>query len=773
MKDFKRQWISASGLVLGLAFFCSVPTVPALAQSNQATAPPAQSAQQTGLEDIVVTATRREESVEKVPISVSALSQQDLTQGNIKGIADIAAITPGLQFQVPNGYASTITTISIRGLNTAVGASVVGIYLDDVPLQSRLPAVGNVGSVYPLVFDLNRVEVERGPQGTLFGSGSEAGTVRFVPNEPSLTEFSGFTHEEIATTAGGTPSAEIGAAAGGPIVDDVLGFRISAWDRHDGGYVNRVNLLTGDVTPNANKDDKLALRGALTLQVVDGVRITPSFYYQQTRDSDSSRFFGPLSNASTGQFVNGALTPEHIGDDLKVGSIKTEAHLPFAELTAFAAYTNRAVVQNVDLSSIYGPLTDPAGFGSPIGPWYPTSPLDVTPLTSIQSINGFTEEVRLASNHPDDFLTWVAGVFNDHRTQIDTQHVNSLFVQPSGGNFYYISQQVTDDQTAVFGQVDLHFTQQWTMTLGERVASVRTHEVDFSGNGLYNGGAPPISHTEIEQTPNTPKAGLSYQANPGNLFYVSFAKGFRVGGGNAPFATACDQVTTPYKSDSVYSYEIGAKDQLFDRRLQIDSSAFYVKWLNIQQLVVPPCFDAYTANSGNGVSKGFDVSLQGVVTDRLRLRVNFGYVDAYYTANVSNNAGTPLVQKGDTIGLSPQINPPWDVNGSADYEIPLSASDKLRLRGEYQFHSRNPGPYATQIKDSPNYEPLITADPPTHLTNARLGWTRNKLDVDLFVNNLFNSHPLLGAFQLPASSNLVTYNTFRPRTVGLSVNYGF
>src|SRR3984957_3067744 len=292
------------------------------------------------LEEVTVTATRRSESVEKVPISINALTQQDMADAQIKNISDIAAVTPGLVFQL-DGFSSTLTVISMRGLESLFGASTVGVYLDDTPIQSRLSSDGNIGNPYPAVFDLNRVEVERGPQGTLFGSGSEAGTVRFVPNEPSLTEFSGFTHEEIATTAGGTPSAEIGAAAGGPIVDDVLGFRISAWDRHDGGYVNRVNLLTGDVTPNANKDDKLALRGALTLQVVDGVRITPSFYYQQTRDSDSSRFFGPLSNASTGQFVNGALTPEHIGDDLKVGSIKTEAHLPFAELTAVAAYNTR------------------------------------------------------------------------------------------------------------------------------------------------------------------------------------------------------------------------------------------------------------------------------------------------------------------------------------------------------------------------------------------------------------------------------------------------
>jgi iron complex outermembrane recepter protein len=745
------------------------------ARAQDSTSPQSNPAQDNGakIEEIVVTATRRAESVEKVPISVSALSQQDLVQADVKGIADIAAMTPGLQFQLPNGYAATINTVSIRGMNAAVGASVVGIYLDDVPLQSRLPAVGNVGVVFPYSFDMNRVEVERGPQGTLFGAGSEAGAVRFVSNAPSLTEFSGFTHAEIATTEGGTPSAEIGAAAGGPIIQDVLGFRVSAWDRHDGGYINHEDLLTGEVTPNANKNDKLAFRAALALKVGDGFLITPSFYFQQTRVGDASRFYGPLSDVSDQKFVDGALLPEHVGDDLKIASIKAEDHLPFADLTVMASYMNRSVVQSSDLSTVYGPFTDLAGFGSPIGPWYPTSPADVTPLTSVQGINGFTEEVRLASNHPDAFVTWVAGLFNDHRTQIDEQFLSSEFIQPSGGNFYYISQQVTDDQIAVFGQVDFHLTQQLTATLGERVAQVRTHEVDYSGSGLYNVGAPPVAYTAIKQTPNTPKAGLSFQADSNNLFYVSWAKGFRVGGGNAPLPTTCDQTVPPYESDSDTSYEIGAKNQFFDRRLQIDTSVFRVNWRNIQQLVVATCGVAYTANSGNAVSKGFDVALQGVVTDKLRINIDFGYVDARYTDNVDANNGTPLVQAGDTIGLTPQVNSPWDVNASANYDIPLSSNDKLWVRGEYQYHSRNPGPFATLIPGSPNYEPLITPDPPTHLVNARLGYTRDKLDVTLFCNNLFNSLPLLGAFQLPATSDLVTYNTFRPRTIGLSVNYGF
>jgi outer membrane receptor protein involved in Fe transport len=742
-----------------------------MAQEAGLTVAPANHEVGTKLEEIVVTATRREESVEKVPISISALSQQDLAEGNIKSIADIAAITPGLQFATPNSFASTITTISIRGMNTQVGASVVGIYLDDTPVMSRLPAIGNVGVTFPLVFDLNRVEVERGPQGTLFGAGSEAGAVRFISNSPSLTDFGGFTHAEVSSTEGGTPSAEIGAAGGGPIVADKLGFRVSTWYHHDGGYVDHIDPLTGQVIDqNANADRKLALRGALAYQVNDQVRVTPSLYYQAVDTDDSSRFYGYYSDAPKGVFTNGALLPERSTDHLTVASVKADAHLSFAELTAVGSYMNRQVDLSRDLSMYYGAFV--GGFGSPVGIWFPTSPSDVMPLTNPQSIKGYTEEIRLASNQPDSFITWVAGIFNDHRTQVDSQSITGIFIDPTGAPFYYIREQTTDDQIAAFGQVDLHLTKKWTLTLGERVAKVQTHESDYNGNGSFNGGEPPVAYTTIKQTPNTPKLSVSYQLNPDNLLYASAGKGFRVGGGNAPLPNTCNETAPPYGADYVWSYEVGAKNQLFDHRVQIDSSVFHIKWSNIQQLVLAPCNVSYTANAGIAISKGFDIAVQMLVTDALRINLDVGYVDAYFQNDVFA-AGLPLVLAGDKVGLLPQVNSPWDVNTAANYDIPFANGGKVHLRGEFQYHSRNPGPFITQISNSPNYAPLNVADPPTHMTNLRIGYTQGGVDLTLFLNNAFNSRPNLGSFQLPSASNLVTYGTFRPRTIGLSANWEF
>jgi iron complex outermembrane receptor protein len=214
------------------------------------------------LEEVVVTATKREENIEKVPISVYALSQNELTLANAKNMDDIAALTPGIEFDNFSGYAtSTLTLLSIRGITSGVGASTTGVYIDDTALQGRINDFTNFGNPYPVTFDLNRVEVLRGPQGTLFGAGAEGGTVRFIFNEPSLREFSAVTSVELAQIQDGGVTYESGVAAGGPIIVDQLGFRFSAWYRKDGGYIDTVDPFTGaDIDKNANRSESKAFR---------------------------------------------------------------------------------------------------------------------------------------------------------------------------------------------------------------------------------------------------------------------------------------------------------------------------------------------------------------------------------------------------------------------------------------------------------------------------------------------------------------------------------
>lgn len=722
------------------------------------------------LQEITVTATRREQSVQKVPISIQALSGKQLDESGIKDIADLAAVTPGLQFDTPNSFASTITTITIRGLNSNAGPSPVGIYLDDTPIQSRLNFVTNIGNTYPMVFDLNRVEVERGPQGTLFGAGSEAGTVRFITNQPSVTNYSGFTHAEVATTKDGDPSYEIGAAAGGPIIPDELGFRVSAWHRQDGGYVDRLNPLTLSVAGhNENKDEKSAFHAAL-LWRTGALRVTPAMYFQEFRTDGTEFFYGNFSDPSQEHFATMAFVPETMTDSLAIPSLRLTASLPFATFISNTSYIHRNVRVFEDESSWLG--ANIGGFGSPLGPGFPVSASDYTPSTFGLKVKGITEEARLVSNQPDSFVTWVAGLFFDHRSQDDIQDQSSASQTPS--TIIDIEQHTVDDQIAAYGQADLHLTKALVATLGERVARVKVNDTNYVGPGLFDGGLPPISNSSASETPNTPKVGLSYQINRGNMVYASVSKGFRIGGGNVPVPSSCNaQAPSTYNSDHVWSYEVGAKDNVFNGRLQVDSSVFHVTWSQIQQIVyLADCSQGYIGNAGSAESNGFDMSLKGLLTEHLRAAVDVGYANAYFTSDVFDGSGNPLVLHGDKIGFLPQVNAPWNVNATAVYDIPLPRG-VLSVRGDYQYNSRNPGPFITQIPNSIGYWPALEQNPPTHLTNLRMNYSIAGWEVGVYANNVFNSVPLLSKFTITPTTNLVNYNTFQPRTIGISLDYSF
>ena len=229
----------------------------------------------TSVGEIVVTATRKEANLSKVPESISAFTAAKMDVLGIKNFADVVKFTPGIAY-TPDSH-----NIAIRGIESTAGSGTTGIYIDDTPIQVRNLGL-NANNTLPAVFDLSRVEVLRGPQGTLFGAGSEGGTIRYITNQPSLTHFSGFGHAELAFTENGGPSYEIGVAEGGPLIEDKLGFRISAWARRDGGWIDRVNYQTLAVTDSdANRVDTYVLRAAATWAPVTNLTITPGIDYQK------------------------------------------------------------------------------------------------------------------------------------------------------------------------------------------------------------------------------------------------------------------------------------------------------------------------------------------------------------------------------------------------------------------------------------------------------------------------------------------------------------
>jgi iron complex outermembrane receptor protein len=796
-RDSGREYTTRALLCGALVVFTSVITSRTVLADPAAASAEGPAGETGGLEEIIVTATRREASVQSVPISIQAFGKDELAQGYIKSIDNISALTPGLQFAVPNGFTSAFTTIAIRGLNTNSGPPTVGLYLDDTVISSRLSGYTNLGNVYPVVWDLDRVEVLRGPQGTLFGASAEAGTVRFISNQPNLTESSGLARGEISSTEGGRLSYITAAAYGAPIIPGELGYRLSIWNEQDGGWVNRIDPITGElVAKNANTMNKFAAKAALAFKVGDFL-VTPAIYTQNNNQDDARRFYAAFSNAQAGIYNNGVLLPETWTDKWTLPSIKLEGHLPFADLTGVVSYLWRSANEILDESSFVCPglQTPPGsgnfGCGNPMGIGYPTSHSQTAYTPTGLSIRAYTAEARLTSNATDSRFAWVAGLYWEHRVQRDFQTDYNEYAYPQYFGALPPCPQLqcatiqdehelfTDVQTAGYAQTDFKITDQLTFTAGVRVAHITVDGADTTGISNLS-GQPPYAPFSSSNNVVTWRGGLSYQIDHDNLVYASFSEGFRPGGGNAEVpntsgpCAGVPQVQGTYSPDTVHSFEVGAKDTFLNERLQVNTSVFYNKWNNIQQYVGESCGPyAYSTNAGDAVSDGFDLQLRALLTSQLRADVSVGYVNAYYSkSGYLPGSTTSIVLQGDKVGILPQVNPPWNATAALSYEWPLANGDKMHLWANTIYTSQNPGPFITQNTTLNGY-PLARPDPATHLYNARGGYTINKVDLTFFINNIGNNTPALSKYQGIPTSNLISFTTFQPRTIGVTANISF
>jgi iron complex outermembrane recepter protein len=742
------------------------------------------------LEEITVTATKRTEALSKVPISISAFNRDALEASGVKNVVDLAALTPGVEFDNSSGFGpGTLTNIAIRGINSSVGTSTTGIYIDDTPVQSRITALSYFGNPMPLMFDVERVEVDRGPQGTLFGAGAEGGALRFISPDPGLSSYSGFARTELATTRYGAPSYEAGGAAGGPIVADKLGFRGSAWFRRDGGYVDHVSPVDGaTVESNSNWTESYAVRGALGARFGDSVKATLSVYDQSIHNNDSSAWFEYLSNPDSGDFTNGRLLRQPSTDKLFLPALKVEADLGVASLTSVTSYVNRRgtlLDDNTSFSAAtFGGLLS---YGSPRGPEYPTSYDQAVPTNLISTLNQITQEVRLASTDATARLRWTVGLYYSNTRQFDGEQVHTPWINvnffgvPPDTAFLNTSLASKDKQYAAFGQVDYGILDKLTMTVGLRVARTEAGFTEAQA-GLIASPEFPFARGEQKETPVTPRVGFRYELDDDNMVYVSAGKGYRVGGGNLPIPLASptnpvgcplDREPGSYQSDSVWSYEAGAKNRLFQGRLRLDTSVFRTDWSNIQQQIFfPSCGFGYTANTGHARVNGFDIGLTAAPVDVLTLGLALAYTDAFFTRDVVIN-GAPLASRGDVIGNPPGVAAPWSATASAKYEVPLSGEYRAYVRAEDIFHSRNNGPFSSTNPESTAYSPDIPPNPSTNVVNVRMGLTGTQLEVSLFVNNVMDRNPSLTRYHDTPFTTLFTDLTLRPRTAGITASYRF
>jgi outer membrane receptor protein involved in Fe transport len=761
------------------------------------------------LTEIVVTATRHEENLSKVPISVTALTQEALDVRGIKDFQDVAKFTPGVN--IDN---SGTNNISIRGIASTGGAGTTGIYIDDTPIQMRALAF-NPDDALPKSFDVERIEVLRGPQGTLFGAGSEGGTVRYITTQPSLTKSSIYSREEVSSTQGGDPSYEAGVAGGMPIIDGTLGVRASVWYRRDGGYIDRIDPVTlGNVQKNANFDQTMLVRLAAVWAPTDKITVTPSYYYQDRYRNDVESYWPLYSIPDKNRFVNADPTQRSDPDRFYLMSLKIEGDLGAAKLISNTSYYHRKEQTGYDgtlynlgfYQTFFGPdfslqsplMLDGNGLHLPAGVTNYRSPASVD-----NGQQNFTQEIRLQSNDPSSRLFWTTGVFfsvNRQRylEQIHDPLLNNLteavlgmpytdvFTDADGNpvpfdprypnDSYFLLTNAKDQQLAAFGEGTYSFTDELKLTLGARFSQSKYSFTSLTGGPqLFN--APAF----------TPKASFSYQMDPRNLFYFTYAKGFRPGGGNnpVPYAACADDFQSfgisgaplTFNSDTVNSFELGAKNN-FDNRVKISSSVYYIRWSNIQQTVVPPvCQISFISNLGTAIAKGFDLQAEIAVTDAFTVELATGYTDARYSkdSRLVPSEDPPVVRSGDAItGQSAQPGSPFTATIGLEYKFNVFDHEAF-IRADDEFEGRAKWPSPGQDADTQQYDSANYVLSSTNFASARAGMTFGNLQVAAFVDNLADTHTVTNYNWTidpgDGESRLQRQFTFRPRTIGLTFTY--
>jgi len=761
------------------------------------------------LEQVTVTATKQAAiDVNKVPISIAVYGQQEMDTRGLKNIGDIAGITPGLNFSPMNNFGTPQTNIEIRGIQSRTSAPTTGIYLDDTPLGGRANNVNiGVNGAYPQVFDLDRVEVLRGPQGSLFGASSEGGAVRFITKQPSLTQSSLYVRTEGATTAdGGDATYEAGVAGGAPIIDGTLGFRASFWYRHEGGWVDRVEPAVGAgafttaidpsrpggavIESDVNYIDTIAAKVATTWAPTDWLQVTPSVFYQRVHNHDSGNYDLEFSHPGEYNIAHSQQLPAT--DPSVVSVLKVEANRSGLAFTSITSNYQRRVTFTTD----YTQYQDYAFFGNP---WPLTGAADDYGTGNYETfLNVTSEEFRVSSADPHGRFNWVAGVYGEYARQGDTVYVahpdlpalvlanfgipirQVLGVGPYQGLWVaYDEVHTTDKSAALFANLDFKLLPTLTLTAGGRWAYAKSH-TSLRFDGPFNGG-PGFFEGDEKDTPFTPKVGATWQPTDTGTYYITIGKGYRVGGVNPQTNNAQQGCQTAlatygltgkllqtYRPDSLWSYEIGAKSRLLDDRLEIQTSAYHIKWSDIQQSAqITGCGFAAVFNLGTAVSNGFDLALRAQLTDALKVGLQAAYTDAHYTSSEGR-----IVTDGDAIG-GPAIStgaaiPPWTVTGSLEYDFPLF--DKVGYAWiQDAYHSANHGPFSThEPANTVVYDPGLVPDQSTNVLSLRAGLRFDRWDVSLFVDNVTDTHPQLSLEHTNPGDPRFQAVTLRPRTAGIT-----
>lgn len=732
--------------------------------------PAPQSASEDHSGDIIVTARKRNDRLQDIPLSVNAISGDQLRDQNAVDIKDVLGSIPGV---ASGGTERGLARYNIRGVSTVASSPTVAFFLDDISLVTI--STNFSGGIDPVFFDMARVEVLKGPQGTLYGGSSMGGAIKYVSARPDPTQFAGEIAAGAATTRHGAMSYHGEAIVNLPVIDDKLALRAGFSYRHEGGYIDNIangnyesrgfSTTEPNYTPlvrstgstlsdkNWNEADTRVARLSAIWQPDPSWTILPALFHQDYKQKNSSQYFLNLPDLTSSYNLN---QPTH--DKFGIYSLTVEKELnENLTFTSLTSYVDRTLRFGRDYSSFIWTI---------IPQLYPL----VVDNQSDSFTKTFSQELRLT--YSGNGLSWVAGLYHSDQ---DDRLVQSIFAPALGGfEFYNGDTRTREKQYAAFGEATVDLAKGFSLTAGLRLFGIK-QVVDAAYDGPVNGGPTSVDGRTNTEVGLNPKIGLNYNVSDNNLLFASASKGFRPGGPNRfavnPVTCAADlgalgltAAPDGFKSDNLWSYELGSKNQFLNRRLTLNGAVFYTDWKKIHQVVNLNCGFNFTGNAGSAEIKGAELELRFSPLRGLEIGGNGTYTDT----KITEVAPGTSAQKGDQVLLVPK----WLGSAFITYTAPLNDRWSVSARSDFQYRGPSRGAFERTMGTIypsgamgaiPNEAERRVS---SRIVNASLAFTDEATTVRFYANNLFDARPDVEKLFLFFVSR---GSTIRPRTVGVEL----
>jgi iron complex outermembrane receptor protein len=695
------------------------------------------------LEEIVVTAQKRDERLMDVPVSITAISGERLDELQVNSLSDLAGYVPGMT--VLSGGRPGDRQLILRGLSTGLSVttpSLVGTYVDDIPIGSSGPA-GRPGmwGLDLMPYDFSGVEVLKGPQGTLYGSNSMGGLLKYTLRKPSLTEFEARVGSNVETVdySDDGPTWAARAMVGAPIVEGKLGVRLSGFYRDNSGYTD--NWLTQEDDVDSSKQ-----KGGLALalwQPTETIAVRATVMAQNVDSASNSVVdIDPVTQRPLyGRYTNSAYLATPTVSETLLYAIGVDWDLSFGRVSSSTSWSQLTSEYSDDLTPFFGPLC--AAFC----PDYPFADALARFDGTIET-KKFTQEVRLASIK-DQKVQWMVGGYYTNEDVLETQSLPTL--TPSGdqlpdrNNLFTLVSDGDYEEAAAFVNGRFKFTDRFDVGGGLRYSRYELQNYFSPTGGPFGAGSVAETRKLDTQNVTTWMADARYFLDPKVMFYGRVATGYRPG--NQGVVIPAIGYSGTVKADHTRNYELGLKGEFSEQNLAFDVSLYSVDWTDIQINQVLSGLSV-GANGGEARSKGVELSVTYLPIQSLQVTSGVTYTDAELTQDAPGVGGLD----GDQLPGSPE----WAGSVTVDYRRLLGYETELLLGSGYRYRGAVPAGFGVNRVQLDSQETV----------DAYVGVNVDAAEIKLYAKNVFNDYSYVNGY---ASRRFASI----PRTFILSVDYSF